>query len=314
MTHVSAWWTKAALVVTLSQLAHESAAQPAEPPRVPSRAPVSTQIVEQKFTMVDQLLNQSPVAARVLNSQNEQARRHFTSARELMSHARALIAASQLRGADSLLNEAIWEISRAQQLVPDPGSQQASERARYAQLEDSVLALQRTAMIALPLPSSRQGESTEKISARARISARASALVEQAVALARADRYIEANKQMDQALVLLLKDASMRLAGQTIVYDWRFADRREEFDFELERHRSFERLVPLALVQFRPAPEALVLVDRYVAEARGLRERAEALAGRDPMAAIKHVTDGTDSLRRALQAAGLAVPQTMSSQ
>ena len=308
MTHVSAWWSKAALVVTLSQLAHESVAQPAEPPRVPARAPVSVQIVEQKITMVDQLLNQSPVAARVLNSQNEQARRHFTSARELVSHARALIAASQLRGADALLNEAIWEISRAQQLVPDPGSQQAGERARYAQLEDSVLALQRTAMIALPLPSSRQGESTE------RVSARASALVEQAVALARADRYIEANKQLDQALVLLLKDASMRLTGQTIVYDRRFADRREEFDFELERHRSFERLVPLAVVQYRPTPEARVLVDRYVAEARDLRERAQALVGSDAMAAIKLVTDGTDSLRRALRAAGLVVPQVMDSQ
>jgi hypothetical protein len=32
------------------------------------------------------------------------------------------------------------------------------------------------------------------------------------------------------------------------------------------------------------------------------------------MAALKDVTDGTESLRRALQAAGLVVPQTMNSQ
>lgn len=304
MTHVSAWWTKAALVLTLSQLAHDSVAQPAGP----ARAPVSSQIVEQKIAMIDKVLNQSPVAARVLTSQNELARRHFTSARELLSHAQALSARGLLRGADSLLNEAIWEISRAQQLVPDPGSQQAGERVRFGQLEDSVAALQRTALIALPPASGRQGESAE------RIAARANALVEQAVALARADRYIEANKQLDQALVLLLKDASARLAGHTIVYDRRFADRREEFDFELDRHRSFERLVPLALVEFRPAPEALVLVERYVAQARELRERGEAQVGRDAMAAIKNVVDGTDSLRRALQAAGLVVPQTMNSQ
>ena len=181
--------------------------------------------------MVDKLLNQSPVAARVLTSQNEQARRHFTSARDLMAHARALSAGGQLRGADALLNEAIWEISKAQQLVPDPGTQQAGERARFAQLEDSVAALQRTALIALPQPSARQGDSSASGSRAA-----ANVLVEQAVALARADRYIEANKQLDQALVLLLKDASTRLTGQTIVYDRRFADRREEFDFELERH------------------------------------------------------------------------------
>jgi hypothetical protein len=57
-----------------------------------------------------------------------------------------------------------------------------------------------------------------------------------------------------------------------------------------------------------------VLIDRYVAEARELRERGEALAARDTLGAIKQVTGGTDSLRRALQAAGLVVPQTMGTQ
>ena len=308
MTPVSTWWTKAALVLTLSHLAQDSLAQSAEPKPPAVRPPVSAQNVEQKMTMVDKMLNQSPVAARVLTSQNEQARRHFTNARELVAHARTLSAGGQLRGADALLNEAIWEISRAQQLVPDPGSQQAGERARFAQLEDSVAALQRTALIALPLPSSSQQDSTAHVTASANV------LVEQALALARADKYIEANKQLDRALVLLLKDASTRLTGQTIVYDRRFADRREEFEFELAHHRSFERLVPLALLEFRPAAEALVLVERYVAQAHELRERGEAVVSRDPMTAIKNVVEGTDFLRRALQAAGLVVPQTMQSQ
>ncbi len=308
MTHVSAWCRKAALVITLSQLAQNSLAQPGAPKAPPERPPVSAQIVDQKLTMVDKMLNQSPVAARVLTSQNEQARRHFSNARELVAHARTLSAGGQLRGADALLNEAIWEISKAQQLVPDPGSQQAGERARFAQLEDSVAALQRTALIALPLPNGRLEEPT------AQIRANANALVEQALVLARADKYIEANKQLDHALVLLLRDASARLAGQTIVYDRRFANRREEFDFELAHHRSFERLVPLAMLEFRPSAEAQVLVERYVAQARELREHGEALVGSDPMAAIKSVVDGTDALRRALQAAGLSVPQTMQSE
>jgi hypothetical protein len=295
---------KAALVMALLQLAYGSHAQP----RDPERAVTSPQVVDQKVVMIDKLLNQSPVAARVLNSQNEQARRHFKNARELIAKARALSTDGLLRGADALLNEAIWEISKAQQLVPDPGTQQAGERARFAQLEDSVAALQRTTSIALPATSGRQAESAE------RASARASALVAQAVALARADRYIEANKQLDEAMVVLLKDASARLSGHTIVYDRRFADRREEFAFEIDRHRSFERLVPLALLEFRPAAEAQVLINRHVAQARELRDRGQALIERDPIAAIKHVVDGTDSLRRALQAAGLVVPQTLESQ
>lgn len=308
MTHLPACWLQATLLLCLAQLAQPSAGQQGDPTRPAPRASVSAQVVLQKIAMVDKMLNHSPVAARVLNSQNEPARRHFTHARELIEHAQALSAGGLLRGADALLNEAIWEISRAQQLVPDPGSLQAGERARFMQLEDSVTALQRTALIALPATSGRQAESTDGVAARA------NSLVDQAVVLARADRYIEANKQLDQALVLLLKDASARLAGHTIVYDWRFADRREEFDFELERFGSFERLVPLALLEFRPSAEALALIERYVAQARQLRERGEAQLTLNTGAAIKSVVEGTDSLRRALQAAGLVVPQTLDPQ
>lgn len=308
MTHLPAGWLKATLLLCLAQMAQPSAGQQGDPTRAAPRASVSAQVVLQKIAMVDKMLNHSPVAARVLNSQNEQARRHFTHARELIDHAQALSAGGLLRGADALLNEAIWEISRAQQLVPDPGSLQAGERARFMQLEDSVTALQRTALIALPATSGRQGESADGVAARA------NSLVEQAVVLARADRYIEANKQLDQALVLLLKDASARLAGHTIVYDWRFADRREEFEFELERFGSFERLVPLALLEFRPSAEALALIERYVAQARQLRERGEAQLTLNTGAAVKSVVEGTDSLRRALQAAGLVVPQTLDPQ
>jgi tetratricopeptide (TPR) repeat protein len=297
---------RSALLLALAQLAQaQPTAQQAAPGASGPVRQVSAQQVEQKAGMLQRVLNQSPVAARIANSQNEQARRHFSNARELTMHAKELAAEGQLRAADSLLNEAIFEVSKAQQLVPDPGTQQAGERARFSQLEDSVAALRRAAQIALPNPGAKQAETEQVLRT-------ADGLVDQALALAKSDKYIEANRQLDRALMLLLKDASTRLAGQTIVYDHRFANRREEFDFELDRHRSFERLVPLALLEFRPSPEARALVDRQVAQARELRERGESQFGRDPIAAIKDVTDGTEALRRALQAAGLAVPQTMS--
>ncbi|GAB3775218.1 hypothetical protein GCM10028796_50910 [Ramlibacter monticola] len=297
--------TPAALVLASAQMAYaqQGAGQP--PGEQPVRQ-ISAQQVEQKAAMLNRVLNESPVAARIANSQNEEARRHFAKARDLAQHAKELSAEGQLRAADALLNEAIYEISKAQQLVPDPGTQQAAERARYSQLEDSVAALRRTAQIALPnAPAAKRAESEQNLRA-------AETLVDQAVALAKSDKYIEANRQMDRALMLLLKDASLRLAGHTIVYDRRFANRREEFDFELNRFREFERLVPLAMLEYRPSPEARALVDRQVAQAHELRERGEAQFGRDPIAAIRDIVEGTDSLRRALQAAGLAVPQSMS--
>lgn len=300
-------WKQAAFALVLLPGTGAAVAQQAVDPAVRVSPVVSAQTVEQKAAMLDRVLNHSPVAARVAGSGNEAARRHFQSARELLAHARELAGAGSLREADRLLNGAIFEVSRAQQLVPDPGSQQAAERARYTQLADSVAALKRTALIALPAAAPRRGESREQVVARADL------LADQAAQLARGDRYIEANKQLDAALMLLLQDASARLAGHTIVYDVRFADRKEEFDFELERLRSFERLLPLALLEFRPSAEARVLVDRYAAQAGELRQRGESQFARDPLAAIKDLMDGTEALKRALQAAGLTVPQTMGS-
>lgn len=302
MSNVTAWWTKAALVLTLAQLAQDGLAQPG----APVRRSVSHQTIEQKISMLEKLLGQSSVAVRVLASGSEQAQRHLGAARELAVRARSLSAAGELPRADALLNEAIWEIGRAQQLVPDAGLRQAGDRARYLQLEDSVAALRRTSEIGPPATPA--GEPVGGVVAQADVH------VQRAVSLAAAERYSEANQQLDLALMLLMKDASSRLAGQTLVYGPRFANRREEYDHELERHRSFERLVPLALAELRPAPEAVAAVQRHVARARELRERGEAMAGRDLAAAIGHVVDGTYALRSALQASGLVVPQTMGSQ
>lgn len=303
MSNVSAWWTKAALVLTLAQLAQAGAAQPG----TPVRRSVSLQMIEQKISMLEKLLAQSPVAARVQASGSSEAQRHFGAARELATRARSLSAAGELPRADALLNEAIWEISRAQELAPDAGSRRAGDRARYLQLEDSVAALRRTSEIG-------SGPAPAGGGPPAGVLAQTDVHVQRAVSLAAAERYSEANQLLDQALALLMKDASARLAGQTLVYGPRFANRREEFDHELARHRSFERLVPLALAELRPAPEAVAQVQGHVAQARELRQRAEALVARDVGAALQHVIDGTESLRRALQATGLVVPQTMGGQ
>jgi len=228
------------------------------------------------------------------------------NARELFTHARALTGTNQLRGADALLNEAIWEIGRAQQLAPDQNVRLADERARYQQLKDSVDALLRTYQLAELAP--RNDAPAD------RGATRAVAVLEQARAAADQGRIVEANRTMEQALTVLLKDALTRLNGQTLVYDRRFANSREEFSFESERFRSYESLIPLALVEYRPSKEALALIDRYVKQGRSLRERAEAqAAANDHASAILTMVEGTDALQRALQASGLSVPQTMGS-
>ncbi len=271
-------------------------------------AEVSRQAVEQKAAMVEKLVFDSPVATRVTGSQNEDARRHFNNARELYTHSRALTSSGQLRGADLLLNEAIWEIGRAQTLVPDQAARLVESRTRYEQLKGSVDALLRTYQLGL----SGNAITMRPDAAGERNVQRAMAAAEQARIAADSGRVMDANRSLEQALSLLLRDALTRLDGQTLVYDRRFASSREEYAYELERHRSFDGLVPLAVIEFRPSREAQALIERYVKQSRALRERAEAqAAANDHAQAILSLVEGTDNLQRALQASGLAVPQTM---
>jgi hypothetical protein len=267
--------------------------------------------VQQKLTMVDRMVYNSPVATRVVSSGNDEARRHFNDARELHTHARALISTGQLRGADALLNEAIWSISQAQQLVPDQAARLVEERARYEQLRASVDAMLRTYQLGV----AGSGVKLAGDSAADRNLTRTLATMEQARAQADDGKVVEANRLLDQALGVLLREQLSRLDGQTLVYDRRYASTRDEFQAELARHRSYESLVPLAVLEFRPSREAQALIDRYVRQSRELRQRAEGEAGANNHAqGVQSLVEATDVLQRALQAAGLAVPQTMGSQ
>jgi hypothetical protein len=284
-----------------------SAAQAQNPTAATRRAEVSAAAVEQKAVMVDRLIFNSPVATRVVGSQNDEARRHFNNARELYTHGRALASTGQLRAADLLLNEAIWEIGRAQTLVPDPAARVAEERARYQQLRDSVDALLRTQQIGQPVATTTRGDGPGE-----RTAARVQAQLDQARQLADDSKLVEANRVLDQALGVLLKDTLHNLDGKTLIYDRRFANVREEFAYELARHRSYEGLVPLAVLEYRPSREALALIDRYVQQSKSLRSRAEQqAAAADHAGGVQTLAEATDVLQRALQAAGLAVPQTM---
>jgi hypothetical protein len=289
-----------ALANTTSAWAQTEPARPAG-----ARPAVTSQTVEQKAAMIDQVLNHSAIGQRIQSGANAQAKKHLADARELYAHALSLRSTGQLRGADALLNEAIWEIGRAQQQAPDAGVRQAGERERYRQLQDSLQALMRSfeinVHVGAPAP-------------RGQADAGNAALVS-ASKLAAADRHAEANRVLEQALAELLVDASQRLTGYTLVYDRKFDTPKDEYAYEVDRWSSYERLVPLALVEFQPGRDAQALVERYVAQGRAARERAQKQAAASDYAnGVKSLLEGTDSLQRALQAAGLVVPQTMGSQ
>ena len=100
------------------------------------------------------------------------------------------------------------------------------------------------------------------------------------------------------------------LGSLTVNYALSFPGPREEYEFEQARHRGYAALVPAALHELKPAPAALILVQRYVDSGESMAALAARHAGQgDWRAALDGVRSATQYAQRALGAAGLAVPE-----
>lgn len=267
-------------------------------------------MVMQKRLLVDRLLHDSPAARRIHASDHAEAKRQFELAEKTLVRADQMIRGGALGDADTTLNEAMWQIGKARQLVPDPMTRVIEERMRNSQLVDTVGVLR--ASLARYIERQPAGAHRDEVTARLD---RALVLVEEARAFSTAERVQEANGRLDQARLLLLVDLSALLSGETIVYAVRFGSPEEELAWETERNQSFEALIPSAIAQYRPGRDAVNLIDRYVERSRALVGTAKQQAAqKNAAAAVKSVQEATESLQRALRAAGLFVPQQMGSQ
>lgn len=255
--------------------------------------------VEQKLELVRQLVSDSPAARRIAASGNSAAQRHLEEGRRHFERAGEALRAGDIAAAGAAADEALWSFGRARQLVPDDMSRAIAERVRYQQLLQSAERM---------VPTYR-GHLAHAGAADAPDLAAALALIEQAKTLAAAERIGEANRALLQAERHLLVGLNRTIGDRTLVYRAHFETTAQEFDYELERHRSLHELVPVAIDQLKPGAEARAAIGQLVERSQSLRARAVALAGeRRHEAALDTVREATALLQRALTTAGLAMP------
>jgi len=211
-------------------------------------------------------------------------------------YARALehLERSEHGEADARLNEAIRSLQRARR--PSPAATQ------YAALVSSVETMRDT--YARYAGTKRDLHGTLVFE------------VNQALARARELQGADPNAALrelaraEQTMTHALTDV---LGSLTVSYAPSFAGPQEEFGFEEARYRAYAALVPAAVNELKPAPAALLLVQRYADSGQALAARAARAAGQgDWRAALESVREATTSVQRALGAAGLAVPEEIS--
>jgi hypothetical protein len=272
---------------------------------------LSRQVVEQKEALVRRLLGDSPATKRIAASSNREAQALIEAAQRQHEKSMLLIKGNDLKGADGLLNDAMWTIGKARQLVPDPIERTIEQRVRYARMLEGVESLRASYQRNLARTNAtRQGVSVEGDEL-----VKVDALVADARNSAGSERLDAAIRALGQAEQILMHGLNKMLGKATLDYARRFETVAEEFDYELDQNRSYAELVPVAIAELGSSEGAIRLAGRYIDTNRTLvRQAQEQAAKKDYQDALKRLRQGTSYLQRALLAVGLVVPREADSE
>lgn len=264
--------------------------------------------IEQKLQLVARMIGDTASVQRIQSSGNTLAQTNYEEAR--VHHAAALdfMSRSDLAQARRSADDALRHIGLARRLAPDAPTRLAAARQRHDQLLASLdrlmAAWRRRAEAA-----SAAGTASAKDSERLTVT---QGLMASAAHLAADKRYDDASNLLMQAERHVLEGMNGLLQSTTLDYSNRPTTPAEELDQELARHRGLADLVPLAISDLKPRAEALALIERYNETSSTLRTQAlQQQQSGDLKQALTHIRNATMYVQRALQAAGLVVPQAI---
>lgn len=262
----------------------------------------------QKQAFARSLIEDAAVAERIQASQDAEAMRLFSLAKENYTHALAALKEGDYAAAEKQLNEAMSAMGKARRLAPDAAALAAKQRAEYAEKLQSVEALEKSYRSYLKGAGRKPGEAGSATDESATLGI--SRLLEAARKYAKEDRPGDALRALDKAEQVMRSALNRVLGSATLDYAVKFETPAEEFAFELERNRSYVELVPVAVAEYKPNEEAKQTIDALVKQSRDAVERARDYADKkDYPRALESVRNGTEYLMNALGVAGLVVPQ-----
>ena len=273
-------------------------------PNAPAAA-ATPALVDQKLLLVGRLLDDSPAALRISASNNREAKAAFAQAREKYATALSLVTSGDLVKANVELNDAMWMIGKARQMVPDSMARAVELRTQAATFRQAVGSLipSYEAHLARTSGAAKGAPVSDATLDRVR------KMLDEARAFEEAERIADATRILHDAERTLMAGLAKLLKTATIAYGLQFETQAAEYAYELERNTSYVELMPLAIAELKPAPEAMVQINQYTAQNRIAIQKAQKLAEqrkfRDAINALK---GGTAYLQGALAVTGLVLP------
>jgi hypothetical protein len=293
MKHALTSLRRAALAVALAGLfPAASFAQDAKP--AASQEPSQ---VERRLQSVRTLVEASSAARQIEASANPRAASERAEARASVRLAEEAHAARDEKSATTLLDNAARHMLEGVRLAAgESGRASSQERDIGARIESAQALLAAQKRIAAEKAAA-GGEETARQIER---------LIKEARAELDARRYPQAQALAQQGYLLAKASIGSMRGGDTLVRTLKFANKEEEYHYEVDRYDTHRMLVDL-LAKKQAADDASGR--QAIARAADLRREAEAMAGRgEHAAAIGVLENATRELVRAIRAAGVFIP------
>ncbi|UCH46583.1 MAG: hypothetical protein JSU95_10680 [Betaproteobacteria bacterium] len=253
-----------------------------------------------RLSHVQRLIEESSAAKSVEASGNEQAKARREEARSAHQQALAAHAEGNHKRADELLAQAMRLMFEAVQLAEsnvDVSRKKAREfDARVESVDALTAAFERICDEKKCDPSARK-QVIQNVREKA----------------AQADRLREsgdldaARIRLDEAYVAIKIAVEHQRSGDTLVRSLSFANKEEEYHYELDRNDTHQMLIKLLLEEGGRSKAANL--KQFLQEAQALRNQAEKEAASGKFdAAVRSLENSTSQLMQALRRAGIYIP------
>lgn len=279
------------------------AAEPVSTPTPPGkgRAAEDKEQLGRRLQSVETLIEKSSAAKQIEASPNPDAVARRDKARALRRQAVESFEAQDYGKSTSLLDEAAKTLFEGVRLAAPEQVTQEKKRRDFDSRMESVKALL----------SAQKRIGTEKhLDAKeGEISRKIEGLMQQANALAAANKLDEARSTLDQALQIAKTAIGGLREGDTLVRSLNFATKEEEYHYETDRNDTHKMLVKVLLEEKLGASGISPMTQKFLDQAANLRTMAEAQAKKgDYEGGIKMLEDSTKELIRAIRSAGIFIP------
>ncbi|HZP86899.1 MAG TPA: hypothetical protein VFB54_08750 [Burkholderiales bacterium] len=287
----------ALLVSSIARAADQDAAPPPQP--AAQQSPDRSQI-ERKLDSIGTLIEKSSAAKQIEASQVPTAREKREAARVLLGKAQAAFQKSDLAATSKLLDDAARQMFEAVRLAAPQQVTQDKARADFdARVESVKVLLEAQRRIAGEKNNGAAIESARKVEQQ----------IKSANDLAAAGKLDQARAAIDQAYLDAKVSIGGMRTGDTLVHTLTFANKEEEYRYELDRNDTHQMLIKVLLDEKRQTGSLDRMIQGFQDKAAELRKQAEAQAAKkDFEGAIRLLEQSTTELVRAIRGAGVYIP------